>query len=305
MPRNLIIGSAGQLGTELSAALGRQFGHENVITADVKEGPDVVLDVLDATTLKYTLQQHRIEEVYLLAAMLSATAEKQPLAAWHLNMQGLINVLELARLGYVKKVFWPSSIAVFDRQGVSEPTTMYGISKLSGEKISLYYHQRYNVDVRSLRFPGLISHSSPPGGGTTDYAVDIFHAAVKDRYYNCFLKPGTVLPMMYMPDAVRATLELMGAPAATVKTRTAYNISAVSFAPEDIAASIKGMIPSFIMDYEPDYRQGIADNWPQRPDDSGARTDWGWKHQYGLEEIVRDMLFHLQIKAPWRYTVTA
>lgn len=297
MPNILIIGAGGQLGTELAAALQKEH---TVITADIKKGGDVILDVLDLASLKRTLQQYQVSEVYLLAAMLSATGEQQPARAWHLNMQSLINVLELAKQGYIQKLFWPSSIAVFDKQANLEPSTMYGISKLAGEKLCRYYHEKFNVDVRSLRYPGLISHIAAPGGGTTDYAVHIYHAALKDNHYNCFLQKDTMLPMMYMDDAVRATLELMRAPAAWVRQRTAYTLAATSFTPEQIGASIRAHLPRFVMDYTPDERQDIANNWPAELDDTDARLDWGWQARYNLHDITKEMLYQLLIKTPWK-----
>jgi nucleoside-diphosphate-sugar epimerase len=267
-----------------------------VFTADIKQGADIELNALDVTALKFTLQQYRIDEVYLLAAMLSATGEQKPMAAWNINTQSLLSVLELARLGYIQKVFWPSSIAVFNNEGELEPSTMYGISKLAGEKLCRYYFDRYGVDVRSLRYPGLISYDCLPGGGTTDYAVHIYHAALEGNYYNCFLQADTMLPMMYMPDAIRATLQLMDAPAASVKQRSAYTIGATSFTPAQIAACIKQYLPKFLIEYDADERQAIADNWPGEVDDTDARLDWGWEAKYGLDEMTKDMLYQLHTK---------
>jgi nucleoside-diphosphate-sugar epimerase len=239
-----------------------------------------------------------ITQIYLLAAILSATGEKNPNLAWHLNMQGLLNVLDIAREEKLSKVYWPSSIAVFGptspkincpQQTIIEPTTVYGISKYAGEFWCNYYHHRYGVDVRSLRYPGLISYKSAPGGGTTDYAVEIYHAAKEKKKYKCFLKEDTHLPMMYMPDAIRATIELMEAPAADIQVRTSYNLSSMSFSPAEIAEEIKTHIPEFEISYQPDYRQAIADSWPKSIDDSVARSDWKWKHEFDLSKMTSDM----------------
>jgi nucleoside-diphosphate-sugar epimerase len=247
--------------------------------------------------------EQRITQIYLLAAMLSATGEKNPALAWNLNMQGLMHVLDIARDEKLHKVFWPSSIAVFGptspkqqcpQHTIIEPTTVYGISKYAGEFWCQYYHQRFGVDVRSLRYPGLISYKSAPGGGTTDYAVDIYHQALQQGHYTCFLRSDTALPMMYMPDAIRATLELMEAPADRIRVRTAYNLSAMSFSPAQIAESIRVHLPEFKIDYQPDFRQAIADSWPQSIDDSSARADWGWKEAYHLASMTADMLSQLK-----------
>jgi len=246
--------------------------------------------------------RQNVTQVYLLAAILSATGEKNPGLAWNLNMQGLLNVLDIAREEKLHKVYWPSSIAVFGptspkkdcpQQTIIEPTTVYGISKYAGEFWCNYFHQRFGVDVRSLRYPGLISYKSAPGGGTTDYAVEIFHEALEENKYTCFLKEDTYLPMMYMPDAIRATIELMETPANRIDIRTSYNISGMSFSPAEIAAEIKKYKPDFTISYEPDYRQKIADSWPQSIDDSKARNDWGWKPEYDLAKMTRDMLENL------------
>jgi nucleoside-diphosphate-sugar epimerase len=247
--------------------------------------------------------RQNITQIYLLAAILSATGEKNPNLAWHLNMQGLLNVLDIAREENLHKVYWPSSIAVFGptspkvncpQQTIIEPITVYGISKYAGEFWCNYYHQRFGVDVRSLRYPGLISYKSAPGGGTTDYAVEIFHEAKEEKKYECFLREDTYLPMMYMPDAIKATIELMEAPASKITTRTSYNISGMSFSPKEIAAEIKKHIPEFEITYKEDYRQSIADSWPQSIDDAVARKDWGWKEEYNLSTMVKDMLENLQ-----------
>lgn len=305
----LVIGAGGQIGTALTAALRRVYGNKNVVAADLapsspleEHGPYVQLDVLNGAALSSIVSKYRVTQIYLLAAMLSASGEKNPQFAWQLNMQGLLNVLDIAYQQKLHKIFWPSSIAVFGpnapkencpQHTIMEPTTIYGISKQAGEGWCEYYHQKYGVDVRSLRYPGLISYESLPGGGTTDYAVDIFHQALKQRRYTCFLQEDTLLPMMYMPDAIRATLELMEAKASGLSTRRAYNIAAISFTPGEIADIIRQYIPSFEITYAPDQRQAIADSWPGSIDDSVARRDWGWEHEYGLSAMTKDMLFHL------------
>lgn len=307
----LVIGASGQIGVELTLALRKIYGNANVIASDLREenellkgsGPYVSLDVMNKEMLHVQVIRQNITQIYLLAAILSATGEKNPNLAWSLNMQSLLNVLDIAREEKLHKVYWPSSIAVFGptspkqncpQQTIIEPTTVYGISKYAGEFWCNYYHQRYNVDVRSLRYPGLISYKSAPGGGTTDYAVEIYHEALEEQKYTCFLKEDTYLPMMYMPDAIRATIELMEAPAEKINVRTSYNLSAMSFSPKEIAASIQQHIPSFSIDYQPDYRQAIADSWPQSIDDAVARKDWGWKHEYDLDKMTSDMLVNLK-----------
>jgi nucleoside-diphosphate-sugar epimerase len=266
-------------------------------------GPYVSMDVMNKEMLHVQVIRQNITQVYLLAAILSATGEKNPNLAWNLNMQGLLNVLDIAREEKLHKVYWPSSIAVFGptspkqqcpQQTIIEPTTVYGISKYAGEFWCNYYHRRYGVDIRSLRYPGLISYKSAPGGGTTDYAIEIFHEALEEKKYECFLKEDTYLPMMYMPDAIRATIELMEAPASAISVRTAYNLSGMSFSPKEIAAAIKKHIPDFSISYKPDYRQAIADSWPQSIDDSVARNDWGWKQEYDLNKMTSDMLINLK-----------
>jgi nucleoside-diphosphate-sugar epimerase len=306
----LVIGASGQIGVELTLALRNIYGNHNVIASDLREendllkgtGPYVSLDVMNKEMLHVQVTRQNITQIYLLAAILSATGEKNPNLAWNLNMQGLLNVLEIAREQKLEKVYWPSSIAVFGptspkqncpQQTVIEPTTVYGISKYAGEFWCNYYFHRFGVDVRSLRYPGLISYKSAPGGGTTDYAVEIFYEALEQQRYKCFLREDTYLPMMYMPDAIRATIELMEAPADQIKTRTSYNLSSMSFSPKEIAAEIKKHIPTFEISYEPDYRQAIADSWPQSIDDSVARSDWGWKHEYDLGRMTEDMLKNL------------
>ncbi len=307
----LVIGASGQIGVELTLALRKIYGESNVIASDLREqnpllegtGPYVSLDVMNKEMLHVQVIRQNVTQIYLLAAILSATGEKNPALAWHLNMQGLLNVLDIAREEKLSKVYWPSSIAVFGptsprqncpQQTIIEPTTVYGISKYAGEFWCNYYFNKYGVDVRSLRYPGLISYKSAPGGGTTDYAVEIYHEALANGHYNCFLEKDTYLPMMYMPDAIRATIELMEAPAENIKTRTSYNLSAISFSPEEIAGTIKQHIPDFTIEYNPDYRQQIANSWPQSIDDSVARADWGWKHQYDLPTMTKDMLENLK-----------
>lgn len=307
----LVIGASGQIGVELTLALRKMYGASNVIASDLREenpllhgtGPYVSLDVMNKEMLHVQVIRQNVTQIYLLAAILSATGEKNPGLAWHLNMQGLLNVLDIAREEKLHKVYWPSSIAVFGptsprqncpQQTVIEPITVYGISKYAGEFWCNYYFHKYGVDVRSLRYPGLISYKSAPGGGTTDYAVEIFHEALEDKHYTSFLEKDTYLPMMYMPDAIRATIELMEAPKENIKTRTSYNLSSMSFSPEEIGAEIKKHIPEFTIDYKPDYRQAIANSWPQSIDDSVARSDWGWKHEYDLSQMTRDMLENLK-----------
>src|ERR1044072_4326812 len=307
----LVIGASGQIGVELTQALRKIYGAANGIASDLREenellhgtGPYVSMDVMNKEMLHVQVIRQNITQIYLLAAILSATGEKNPNLAWHLNMQSLLNVLDIAREEKIYKVYWPSSIAVFGptspkqncpQQTIIEPTTVYGISKYAGEFWCNYYYQRYQVDVRSLRYPGLISYKSAPGGGTTDYAVEIYHEALEEKQYTCFLKEDTYLPMMYMPDAIRATIELMEAPAANISIRTSYNLSSMSFSPKEIGAAIKNYIPEFTMAYEPDYRQSIADSWPQSIDDTVARNDWGWKPEYDLERMTKDMLENLR-----------
>jgi len=307
----LVIGACGQIGVELTLALRKQYGNNNVIASDLREenpllkgtGPYVSMDVMNKEMLHVQVIRQNITQIYLLAAILSATGEKNPNLAWHLNMQGLLNVLDIAREEKLHKVYWPSSIAVFGptspkqlcpQQTIIEPTTVYGISKYAGEFWCNYYHQRYGVDVRSIRYPGLISYKSAPGGGTTDYAVEIYLEAIEKQKYTCFLSEDTYLPMMYMPDAIRATMELMEAPSDKISVRTSYNVAGMSFSPKEIAGSIKELIPDFEMGYKPDSRQAIADSWPQSIDDSVANKDWGWKPQYDLSLMTKDMLENLR-----------
>lgn len=306
----LVIGASGQIGVELTLALRKIYGGSNVIASDLREendlihgtGPYVSLDVMNKEMLHVQVIRQGITQIYHLAAILSATGEKNPGLAWNLNMQGLLNVLDISREEKLKKVYWPSSIAVFGpsspkkncpQQTIIEPTTVYGISKYAGEFWCNYFFQRFGVDVRSLRYPGLISYKSAPGGGTTDYAVEIFYEAIEEKKYTSFLKEDTYLPMMYMPDAIRATIELMEAPAEKITVRTSYNISSMSFSPSEIAAEIEKHIPGFKITYKPDYRQAIAESWPQSIDDSIARTDWGWKEEYDLATMTEDMLRNL------------
>lgn len=305
----LIIGASGQLGTELVEALRNIYGASSVVASDIRKsdnpvfetGPFETLDILDLVKWKDILQRHQPTQVYHLAALLSATAEQNPEFAWKLNMQGLFHVLDAAREegSSIGRVYWPSSIAAFGpntprfetpQYGPMDPTTVYGISKYAGELYIQYYFQRYGVDTRSLRYPGLIGHKSDPGGGTTDYAVGIYHDALKGEVHDCFLKEGTILPMLYMPDAVKATLDVMHADPEKIKMRMSYNLAGMSFAPEEIADSIKEHIPDFQIAYNPDYRQAIADTWPAVIDDSLAREHWGWKPEYDLAAMTKDML---------------
>lgn len=307
----LVIGASGQIGVELTLALRRIYGNSNVVASDLREendllkgtGPYVSIDVMNKEMLHVQVIRQNITQIYLLAAILSATGEKNPNLAWHLNMQGLLNVLDIAREEKLHKVYWPSSIAVFGptspktgcpQRTIIEPSTVYGISKYAGEFWCNYFFERYGVDIRSIRYPGLISYKSAPGGGTTDYAVEIFHEALEEHHYTCFLREDTYLPMMYMPDAIRATIELMEAPADKLTVRTSYNVSALSFSPKEIAAEIKKHVSDFAIQYAPDYRQHIADSWPQSIDDSVARADWSWKPEYDLPRMTSDMLANLK-----------
>ena len=303
----LIIGACGQIGTELTLALREKHGENNVIASDIREGNDDLMqsgpfEKLDATNYKAIediVMHYEVEEVYLMAAMLSATAEKFPMRGWNLNMDSLFNVLNLAKDKKIDKVFWPSSIAVFGpstpkndtpQTTVMEPTTVYGISKQTGERWCEYYHHKYDVDVRSIRYPGLISYKTQPGGGTTDYAVEIFHEALANQAYTSFLSEETALPMMFMDDAIRATISLMEASAESLSIRSSYNLGGISFTPKQLAESIKAEIPEFKIDYEPDFRQPIADSWPSSINDEQAQKDWGWQHEYDLEKMTKAML---------------
>jgi len=318
MERFLIIGSSGQIGTELVMELRKMYGDDNVIASDIRPSSDKVmnsgpfeeLDILDEQLLRKIVKKHQITQVYLLAALLSATSEKNIELGWKLNMRSHSNVLDLAKDGLIKKIFWPSSIAVFGpttpkentpQYTVMEPSTVYGISKQAGERWNEYYFNKFGVDVRSIRYPGLIGWKAAPGGGTTDYAVDIFHQAIKREKYESFLSENTGLPMMYMPDAIRAIIELMEAPAERVKIRSSYNLAGISFTPKEIAAEISKHIPNFEMSYNPDFRQEIADSWPSSIDDSHTQNDWGWKLKYDLEKMTSDMMKNL--KKQYKITV--
>lgn len=312
MAKILLTGASGQLGSELTAKLRKIHGAEQVIASDIRKaegeaanGPFETIDVLDKEKLARVIDEHNIEQVYHLAAMLSAKAEQNIDLAWKLNMEGLLNVLNIAKEKSLDRIFWPSSIAVFGPDAPKErtpqntalnPTTVYGISKVAGEQWGSYYYQQFGVDVRSVRYPGLIGYKSLPGGGTTDYAVDIHHKALKEEAYNCFLGADSKLPMMYMEDAVRATVQLMEAPEESVRIRTSYNLSAISFTPAEIAEVIREHIPNFTIKYEPDYRQKIADSWPDSIDDSPAREQWGWKPKFTLNKMVSEMLEHLSYR---------
>jgi len=310
MSNILVIGANGQLGSELVVALRDKFGHKNVLATDIRK-PDIsnapfeVLDVMQADKLAEIINKYQITEIYHLAAMLSANAEKNPQFAWDLNMIGLLNVLNIAKENTAIKIYWPSSIGAFGpntpkqntpQDCIMDPNTVYGISKLAGERWCEYYHEKFGVDVRSLRYPGLIGYKSLPGGGTTDYAVDIFYKAIQGDAFECFLKEDAYLPMMYMTDAVNATIAIMEVPAEKVKIRSSYNLSSMSFSPEEIYNKIKEKYPDFQMTYNPDFRQEIAESWPQSIDDSKAREDWGWQHQYDLDELVEVMLINLKEK---------
>jgi nucleoside-diphosphate-sugar epimerase len=307
-PKILIIGANGQIGTELAEALLARHGREALVTSDLASTGRVAglaheqLDCTDAGALTQVAERHGINQIYHLAAALSARGEKHPMWAWDLNMKGLLNVLEVARTHRLDRIFWPSSIAAFGpstpRDGtpqhtVMDPSTVYGISKLAGEGWCAWYHRNHGVDVRSLRYPGLISWKTAPGGGTTDYAVEIFHAALREGRYTSFLREDTALPMMYMDDAVRATLELMEAPPQQIRERHSYNLAGVSFTPAQMAVHIARRVPGFELHCEPDFRQAIADSWPSRLDDSAAQRDWGWRLRYDLPELVDEMLHHL------------
>ena len=307
----LIIGASGQIGTELVITLRKIYGDANVVATDIRpmaneelsSGPFEVLDIMDQNSLFDIVRKYKVTQVYLLAALLSATAEKNIELGWSLNMRSLSHVLDLAREKHIKKVYWPSSIAVFGpstpsiltpQRTIMEPSTVYGISKLAGERWCEYYHEKFGVDVRSIRYPGLIGWKSAPGGGTTDYAVHIFHKALKNGQYTSFLSEDTTLPMMHMNDAIRATMEIMEAPAEKVKIRSSYNVAGLSFSPKELASEIQNHIPDFKMSYESDYRQAIADSWPKSIDDSEAKTDWNWKSSFNLQELTSDMLTNIK-----------
>jgi nucleoside-diphosphate-sugar epimerase len=309
----LVIGSSGQIGTELVVELRGLYGDSNVVASDIipssdeimSSGPFEKLDVTDNNLLLEIIKKHKISHVYLLAAILSANAEKNPNLSWKLNMDSLFNILNLAKEKIIKKIFWPSSIAVFGpstqkkltpQLAITEPNTVYGISKLAGERWCEYYHNKFNVDVVSIRYPGLIGWKANPGGGTTDYAVNIFHEALKHNKYTCFLSEKTTLPMMYMPDAIKATIQIMQTDSKNIKVRSSYNIAGSSFNPLEISTLIKSEIPNFTIDYNIDFRQEIADSWPQSIDDSSAKLDWKWKKEYDLNKMTADMMRNLKNK---------
>ncbi len=311
MKKILVIGSNGQIGTELVLSLRERYGNEAVFAADLSEscpaiiinGPYVQLDVLQKEAIREYIITNEIKEVYLLAALLSATAEKNPDFAWKLNMEGLFTILDLAKEKHIDKIFWPSSIAVFGpttpadktpQYTIMEPSTVYGISKLAGERWCEYYHKKHQVDVRSLRYPGLISYKSPPGGGTTDYAIDIFHKATAGVDYDCFLNETSALPMLFMDDAIRATIELMEAPSEQIKIRSSYNLAGVSFTPKELSEAIKKQLPDFNITYNPDFRQAIADSWPNSIDDAITEQHWGWKARFDLPKIVDEMIKNIK-----------
>ena len=310
MEKVLVTGAGGQLGTELTNALREQYGTDQVIASDIRPlegeltaGPTAVLDVMQAQAIDDLIAKEKVTQVYHLAAILSAVGEKKPRQAWDLNMQSLLSILDIARERQLNKIYWPSSIAVFGpdtpadntpQSTVMNPNTVYGISKLAGERWCEYYYMKHGVDVRSLRYPGLIGWKTLPGGGTTDYAVDIYHKALDNGNYSCFLREDSYLPMMYMPDSIASTLQLMNAPVEQVKVRSSYNVGALSFSPKEIAESIKKHLPDFDISYSPDYRQGIADSWPNAVDDSQAREDWGWNHQFDLDTMTEDILSNLR-----------
>jgi nucleoside-diphosphate-sugar epimerase len=309
MNKILITGACGQLGSELTAELRNLYGSGNVVATDIVEpnpqigeGPFEHLDVMDKGRVEKLIDQYDVKIVYHLAALLSANAEKNIDLAWKLNMDGLLNVLKVARDKKLERIFWPSSIAVFGPDAQKKrtpqatptnPTTVYGITKVAGEQWCAYFHRKFGVDVRSLRYPGLIGYKSMPGGGTTDYAVDIYHKAIAGETFSCFLEKDSALPMMYMSDAVKATIELMNVPAEKITVRTSYNVSAISFTPEEIAASIQDRIPDFKIEYQPDYRQEIASSWPDSIDDTEARSDWDWKPAFDLKKMTADILENL------------
>lgn len=305
----LMIGSNGQIGTVLSEALRSKFGINNVICSDIREpkkkteGPFYIIDVLDKDKIIEIIRENQVTQIYHLAALLSAKGEQNPELTWKINMQGLLNVLEISVQEKIKKVFFPSSIAIFGpttpkvntpQFSSFQPTTIYGISKIAGEMWCEYYHRRYGLDVRSIRYPGVIGWQSLPEGGTTDYAVEIFHAALKEKHYTCFLAEHTALPMIYMDDAIRATLELMEADSNQIKVRTSYNLVGMSFTPGQIAKIIQDKIPGFTIEYKPDFRQKIAESWTESIDDNYARVDWGWKPEFDLEKMCNDMLYQLK-----------
>jgi nucleoside-diphosphate-sugar epimerase len=313
MPNVLVIGAVGQIGTELTMELRRKFGNSNVVASTrktafpaemEKSGPCVYFDVQDKEATKKVIKEHSIDTIYQLASLLSATGEQNPDLAFSINLLGLKNTLDVARETGVKKVFWPSSIAAFGpttprentpQRTVLEPTTMYGVTKVAGELLLQYYHRKYGLDTRSVRYPGLISYKAEPGGGTTDYSVAIFYEAIRQKKYQCFVSAETVLPMMYMPDAIRGTIELMDAPREALTVSTSYNLAAISFSAKELADEVARIVPGFTCDYKPDQRQKIADSWPKSIDDSQARKDWNWKHEYGLSRMSEDMVKNLRL----------
>ncbi|WP_410523999.1 NAD-dependent epimerase/dehydratase family protein [Psychroflexus sp. ALD_RP9] len=307
MAKTLIVGACGQIGSELTTTLRQKHGKDTIIASDIREGsaelmasgPFEVLDATNFTQLQDVIMHYDIDTVYMMAAMLSGTAEKFPMKAWELNMNSLFNVLNLVKEQKIKHLFWPSSIAVFGpttpkfntpQQTIMEPSTVYGISKQTGERWCEYYHKRYGVDVRSIRYPGLISYKTPPGGGTTDYAIEIFHSAVKGEVYTSFLNEDTALPMMYMDDAIKATIQLMEADSSKINVRSSYNLGGISFTPRELAEEIRLKLSEFKINYKPDFRQAIADSWPSSIEDTTARNDWNWKHEYDLKTLVQVML---------------
>jgi nucleoside-diphosphate-sugar epimerase len=308
----LIIGAGGQIGVELTIELRKIYGEAHVVASDLKDephpllkdkGPYEKIDAMKKRQIVDVIKRYSITQIYHLAAILSATGEMRPQWAWGINMNSVLLLLEIAKEKKIKKIYWPSSIAVFGpttpkqntpQKTIIEPTTVYGISKYAGEQWCQYYFDKYKIDVRSIRYPGLISYKSMPGGGTTDYAVDIYHKALSQSKYTCFLNENTYLPMLYMPDAIRGTIELMEASADKLSTRMGYNLSGMSFSPKEITASIQKHIPDFSIDYAPDFRQGIADSWPQSIDDAVAQKDWNWKVEYDLEKMTEDMLKNLK-----------
>ncbi|MEP7146940.1 MAG: NAD-dependent epimerase/dehydratase family protein [bacterium] len=315
MEKILVIGAAGQIGSELTLALRKIYGDANVFATDIKDapmdiknsGPFQLLDVMDEKRLIHFVIRYKITQIYLLAAVLSGNAERLPLQAWDINMRSLLNILDLAREVGIKKIFWPSSIAVFGLSTprintpqitIMEPTTVYGISKLAGERWCEYYFNRFNLDIRSIRYPGLISYKTEAGGGTTDYAVEIFYEAIEKESYECFLNPDTSLPMMFMPDAIKATIQLMEADASKLSVHSSYNLSGINFNPAELAAEIKKYIPNFKITYKSDFRQAIADSWPQSIDDSVAVNDWGWRLDYDLEKMTEIMIKEIWKKGP-------
>lgn len=311
MAKILVTGSTGQIGTSLVPELREKHGSKNVVAtghkktpeeAFIKSGPFEILEATEKEALRSLIEKYKVDTIYHLVSLLSATGEKNPDLAWHVNMTSLKNVLDLAKEYKIKRVFWPSSIAAFGpttprertpQATILEPNTMYGVTKVAGELLCNYYFKKYNVDVRSLRYPGIISYKALPGGGTTDYAVEIFHEALKNKKYKCYLREDSTLPMMYMPDAIKATLDIMETAPSKIKVRTSYNLAAISFSPKEIAGAIKKHIPSFECTYQPDFRQQIADSWPKVIDDSQARRDWGWRHAYDLTKMTQDMLENL------------